>query len=395
MIAAQGTVQTTGIHRNLLQERVVFGLPAPDALLTECTKLKKERILLVTSPSYGGDHPLIDDLRRALGSRLAGIYPGVGAHVPRQCVIDGAAAARAVDADLLVALGGGSTTDAAKGILLCLWHSIERAGDLDAFVSRRMTDPSRPVPERSTHVRMLAIPTMLSAAEYTCFAGITDPGRSLKEMIGDPLFIPQTVILDPRATLTVPTALLAATGMKALEHALERLCSPKTNALAEATSTTALKLLYDALPRLGGAGDSLQHRMDCQMAAWLSMIGENSGATVGASHAIGHVIGGYGVPHGHTPGLCLPVVLRWNYESNSQRQQTIAALIETEGRPLADAIAGLAKRLGLPTRLRDVGIGREQLDDIARKVLLDPFIRTNPRPIQSDTEVLQLLESAW
>ena len=385
----------TGIHRNPLQERIAFGRSAADGVIAECRKLKKDRAFIVTSHSYAGDHPLLASLRDALGPRYVGLYSDVEAHVPRRCVIEGARAARHANADLLVAVGGGSAVDAAKAILLCLWHNIDHDEQIDAFVGKRISDPSRMDFSRGDDIRMIAVPTMFSGAEYTCFTGITDPARSIKEMVGDPMLIPISVILDPSATLTTPSRLLAATGMKALEHAVERLCASESNPFADATAAMALKLLYTALPHIGGPEDGLKHRQDCQMAAWLSMIGENSGVSVGASHAIGHVLGGYGVPHGYTTAICLPAILNWNFDSNSERQRRAGEIIDARENSLADTIMAFASQLGLPTRLREVGIKRDQLDDIAKKSLLDPFVKTNPRPFRSGAEICELLELAW
>ena len=135
--------------------------------------------------------------------------------------------------------------------------------------------------------------------------------------------------------------------------------------------------------------------MDCQFGMWLSMFGGTSGVPVGASHAIGHVIGGYGVPHGHTTGVCLPAVLRWNFDANAERQAHAGAAIGVAGDELADAVLGLATKLGVPTRLRDVGIKREQLDDIAEKSLRDPPMKTNPKPVTTTAQVMEMLELAW
>ena len=143
--------------------------------------------------------------------------------------------------------------------------------------------------------------------------------------------------------------------MKAVDHAVERLCAREAPPLADAAALQALKLLYTSLPQLGGANDNLKLRMDCQFGMWLSMFGGTSGVPVGASHAIGHVIGGYGVPHGHTTGVCLPSVLRWNYDANAARQAHAGAVIGVAGDKLADAILGLrdkARRADLPARRR-------------------------------------------
>jgi maleylacetate reductase len=241
---------------------------------------------------------------------------------------------------------------------------------------------------------MLAVPTMFSAAEFTWFAGVTEPSRLVKESFSHPLFVPQVVVLDPAATLTAPIENLLATGMKAVDHAVERLCALRPPPLTEATASTALRLLHASLPKLARdrAGD-LKLRLDCQFGMWLSIYG--SGVSVGASHAIGHVIGGYGVPHGHTTGVLLPSVLRWNFAANADRQAVAAAIIGTSGDKLADTVLGFARELGVPTSLREVSIRREDLDDIAEKSLRDPPMKTNPRKVSNAVEIREILEMAW
>jgi maleylacetate reductase len=383
-----------GAQRNFLQERVVYGRPAADVIAEEADNLGKSKVFIITSRSLSGGNSLPRQIGAALGERFAGLYSGVTAHTPRQCVIDGAAHARAAGADLLVAVGGGSVVDATKAMLLCLWNNITTTAAMDPYRGRREGDPSRWPADAASRIRMLAVPTMFSAAEFTWFAGVTEPSRLVKESFSHPLFVPQVVVLDPAATLTAPIENLLATGMKAVDHAVERLCALRPPPLTEATASTALRLLHTSLPKLAHdrAGD-LKLRLDCQFGMWLSIYG--SGVSVGASHAIGHVIGGYGVPHGHTTGVLLPSVLRWNFAANAERQAVAAAIIGTSGDKLADTVLGFARELGVPTSLREVGIRREDLDDIAEKSLRDPPMKTNPRKVSNAVEIREILEMAW
>ena len=111
-----------------------------------------------------------------------------------------------------------------------------------------------------------------------------------------------------------------------------------------------------------------------------------------------HLLPGHkkcGVPHGHTTGVLLPSVLRWNFSANADRQAKAATIIGTTGPKLADTILSFARQLGVPTSLRAVGIKREQLPDIAAKSLRDPPMRTNPRPVSSAEQITEILELAW
>jgi maleylacetate reductase len=388
-------VLTPGTQRNFLQERVIYGRPAADVIVEEAAKLGKSRIFITTSGSLAAGDALPRQIGRALGDKFVGLYSGITAHTPRSCVIEGAEAARRANADLLVAVGGGSVVDATKAMLVCLWHGLKDATEMDAHRGGRQGDPSQWTAEAASRIRMLAVPTMFSAAEFTWFAGVTDPVRLVKETFAHPLLVPQVVVLDPAATLPSPIPNLLATGMKAVDHAVERLCARQAPPLADAVSVSALKLLYTSLPELGGPNDDLKLRMDCQFGMWLSILGGNSGVPVGASHAIGHVIGGYGVPHGHTTGVCLPSVLRWNYDANAERQAHAGAVIGVSADKLADTVLAFATKLGLPTRLRDVGIKQEQLEDIAAKSLIDPPMKTNPKPVTTTAQVREILDLAW
>jgi maleylacetate reductase len=182
----------TGIQRNYLQERVVHGSPAAEVIVEEAHKLGKSRIFITTSGSLGGDDALPRQIGRALGDKFAGFYAGITAHTPRQCVIGGAAAARAAEADLLVAIGGGSVIDATKVMLLCLWHDLRTTQALDLHRGGRHQDPSHWPADAADHIRMLAVPTMFSAAEFTYYAGVTDPTRLVKESFSHPLFVPKS-----------------------------------------------------------------------------------------------------------------------------------------------------------------------------------------------------------
>ena len=126
-------------------------------------------------------------------------------------------------------------------------------------------------------VRTVTIPTTLSAGEYTASAGCTDTARHVKESFGHPLMMPKNVILDPRATVHTPEWLLLSTGIRAVDHAVEDICSPQCQPISEGASYHALKLLGRGL--LGVKADplDLEARLDCQLGAWMSMVGSQTG----------------------------------------------------------------------------------------------------------------------
>ena len=131
-------------------------------------------------------------------------------------------------------------------------------------------------------------------------------------------------------------------------------------------------------------------------ATWLSMVGPMAGVSRGASHGIGHVLGGTAdVPHGYTSCIMLPHVLRYNEPVNAAQQAMVSALLDRPDDAAADVVGDLISSLGMPRRLRDVGVTRAQFQEIAEHSMHDRFIPTNPRKISSPDDVLEILEMAW
>lgn len=387
-----------GIHGHQDIERVVYGKPAGPALLAEAERLGARRVFVTTSKSVA-QSALLAGVIRDLGERYAGVYAGVTAHSPRPCVIEGAQRARDAKADLIVAVGGGSVIDATKVMLIALWQNATKIEDLDLYRAGRPKEGAAPPAEAikppAGAIRMIAVPTTLSAAEFNAFAGVSDPRHGIKESFGHRLVVPRVIVLDPSATLATPMDLMLSTGLKAVDHAVERLCSQQANPFAIGTSTEALKLLARALPGHKARPDDMEMRLDLQFGMWLSIGAGTSGVGVGASHGIGHVLGAAcGVPHGHTSCVMLPSVLRWNLAVNADRQKRVSEAFGKPGVAAADLVAGLVGELGLPRRLADVGVGRDRFREIGEKSMHDRAVLNNPRPIKRPAEVMEILELA-
>jgi maleylacetate reductase len=181
-----------------------------------------------------------------------------------------------------------------------------------------------------------------------------------------------------------------------LDHALETWCSTNPTPLSDAHSSYAARMLIASLPRVLEQPNDLVARLDCMKGAWLSILGPASGVKAGASHGMGHALGGTGgMPHGETSCVMLPHVLRYNAPENGERQAVIAAAVGSPTTPLADIVAALISRLGLPTRLRDAGLPQNVIAAVAEAALHDPLLASNPRPIKSLADVMLLLQQAW
>jgi maleylacetate reductase len=379
------------------QDRIVFGEPASEAVAAEVARLGTRRVFVVTTRSLErlADGPL-QRITRALGDRHAGTFAAIRAHTPRADVCAAAAAARTARADLLVAVGGGSVIDATKGVQLCLWHSLDRPEAMEPYRTGLPAGAARAIEPPADAIRAIAVSTTLSAADFTPVAGITDEERRDKQSFLHRLLVPRTVVLDPAATLDTPDDLLFASGIRAVDHAVESYCSPRANPATEPLSLQGLRLLHRSLPRIAADRADLDARLQAQLGMWQAIAASAAGAGSGASHGIGYVLGAtFGITHGHTSCVMLPAVLRWNAAVNADRQR---ALSEAMGAPATDAatlVAELVATLAQPGSLRAVGIARDDLDTIADRALTYPPVRANPRPIRSAADVREILELAW
>jgi maleylacetate reductase len=387
----------SGVYRFPAMESVIFGKPFAEALAPEVDRLEARAVFILASGTLARETDTVERLRGMLGNRLAGVCAKIGAHTPRTDVVAAANAAGEAGADLIVTLGGGSVTDAAKMVALCLGNGITEAAQLDNYRAQIAADGTARRPEvKPPAVRSITIPTTLSAGEYTASAGCTDTARHVKESYGHPLMMPRTVILDPEISVHTPEWLFLSTGIRAVDHAVEDICSINGQPIAEGASYHALRLLGTGLPAVKADGANLEARLDCQIGAWMSMVGSQSGVSKGASHGIGHVLGGTaGVPHGYTSCVMLPHVLRFNHPVNAEKQARVSEALGRPEVPAADAVAELIAGLGLPTRLRDVGVATEQLDLIAAGSMHDRWVHTNPRKIDGPAVIRTLLDAAW
>lgn len=377
-------------------DEVVFGTPAAEAVAEQARRLGATRVFLMVSRTLNRNTGEIEKIRRALGNRCVGTYEGMPAHTPREAVIAAAEAARAAQADLIVTVGGGSVTDGAKAVQMCLANDIRSPEAIDRLRAVKGPDgASVPPPINPPAVRQVSVPTTLSGGEFSAIAGVTDERTKVKELLRHPRVMPSAVVLDPAITVHTPEWLWLSTGIRAVDHCVEGLCSNEAHAYGDAQAAKGLALLASGLPRVKAEPENLAARLDCQMGTWLSMGALVSGVPMGASHGIGYVLGAeFGVPHGHTSCIMLPAVMRWNKPVNEARQALVAAALGDPGRDASEALDALIRGLGLPRSLSDVGIGRESFERIAVQAMATPWVPRNPRRIEGPAQVREILELA-
>jgi alcohol dehydrogenase class IV len=386
----------SGSYAYLPQERVIFGRPAGEAVAAECERLGAERAFIVASRTLAARTPVVDAIKARLGRRFAGLFDGCKAHSPWRSVLAAAAAVSAAKPDIVVSVGGGSVVDTVKVLQICLAEDARTADDLARLHIRLNADGSRHVPAvRRSPVRQIAVPTTLSGAEFSNMGGASDERTGIKEAFTGPDICARSVILDPAATVYTPEWLWLSTAVRSVDHAVEAICAADAQPMADAMALHALRLFSVCLPRTKAEPGDLSARLDCLLAVWMAA-STIMKVQYGASHGIGHVLGGLcGVPHGHTSCILLPHVLRWNESANAARQGMVAGALGRPGARAADVVAALIDALGQPRRLRDAGVSREALPKIAELAMENMWVRANPRRIEGPADVMAILEAAY
>ena len=368
-------------------DEVQFGKPAAATVADLVRRNGAERVFLMVSGTLNRETDEIEKVRRALGNHCVGTFDKMPPHTPRGAVIAAAEQAREARADLIVTLGGGSITDGAKAVQLCLGNDIRDAASLDKVRA--------PNPVQSSKVRQISIPTTLSAGEFSPISGVTDERTRVKELFRHPDIVPKAVVLDPAVTRHTPMWLWLSTGIRAVDHCVEGICSKEASPYGDASALHGLSLLARGLPRVKANPDDMEARLDCQLGSWLSMAPLVAGVPMGASHGIGYVLGAvFDIPHGHTSCIMLPSVMRWNKQANAERQALVAAAMGKPGQDAGDMLDEFIRGLGMPRSLSEVKVGREHFERIAKQAMGTPWVPRNPRPIPGPAEVREILELA-
>lgn len=308
--------------------------------------------------------------------------------------------------DCIVTLGAGSITDGSKIIAWALANDISTRADLESMWT---ASPNHRKDLKDPIVRVIAIPTSLSGGEYQSIAGGTNDETHEKCLFSPPVRNPSLVILDPGLTTTTPERVWLSSGVRAVDHCVETICSTQSNERGDASASEGLRVLIPSLLRTKRDPKDLDARFQSQMGVIKAMDAVGSGVPMGASHAIGHQLGPLGVGHGETSCIMLPAVCKWNWEKNGNRVQQmkcmkvlkedaeVQGLIKENGldagnMDLGDVLDIYIRALDLPRSLADVGVGKDKLEQLAGNALKDHWIQTNPIKITEKEQVMEILE---
>ena len=334
-------------------QRVVFAPGAVARVADEAARLGMNRALVIATPGSGArqGQRLVD----ILGARAAALHAQAVVHVPKAVADAGLAAARATQADGLVAGGGGAAIGLAK------------------IIARDLALP------------ILAVPTTYSGSEATPSWGTSEGERKFTGK--DVAVLPRVIVYDPDLTLALPAPVSAASAMNAIAHCVEGLWVADRTPYLMALATDAARRFGAHLPRVIADGNDREARGECLVAAWLAGVVLTAGTAL--QHKLAHVLGGLGLPHAETHAIILPHVTRFNLAAAPDARARLADALGGDG---ADRLAQMLRGLPIPQKLSDVGFDRGKTDFVAAEIA--KLAIAVPRAVSAD-DVRALLAAAY
>ena len=382
------------MERFILNETSYFGKGSRKVLISEIKKRHFENVLVVTDEELFkiGISNKITDMLEADDIKYS-VYHDVKPNPTIQNVMDGVELCRKLNADLIVALGGGSSIDTAKGISIVV-NNPERT--LESLNGISNTE--------NKGVPIIAIPTTAgTAAEVTINYVITNTKTKTKMVCVDENSIPILAIVDSELMASMPKSLAAATGMDAMTHAIEGYISINANTMSEMFSMKAIQLLYDNLEDAIFYDDeeALDNVAYAQYIAGMGF----SNVGLGIVHSMAHQLGAiYDTPHGIANSLLLPTVMEFNGENCEEKFRKIlieAFHVEAEEftkeeviKTFCEKIQELCVKVKINQRLRDVGVKQEDFEMLAEKAMEDPCKPSNPREVTKE-DFINHYRKAW
>ena len=394
----------SGEFNPAVPSRVIFGRNKTATLGAEVAALGGKRALVLSGRSVADQTDAVRRAGEALGELFVGVYSGLTQRAPLATAVEAANLAVSLEADTLVGVGGSTISDAARMIAVLMAEGISTVdvlserGRQEEMMLRTDLD-GKPLPLQ------VSVPTTLSAGEFNMGGGnVLDDGAGHKIRVSSSRLYADLIVLDPDITEGTPDWLWLSSGVKALDHCIERLYCQGNQPAIDAPVLSAAEMLFSALPRSRQSGGDVEARLQCLVAAWMSMMGAPNFA-VGLSHAIGHIVGvKYSVGHGYTSCVSQPYVMEYNRPASAAKQALLARAAGHDIRGMSDeAAAELAARkvddfileLGMPHRLRELEIPEEDLPEIANLVLTDRSCRSNAIPITEPSQVMEVLRRAY
>ncbi|MEX0726396.1 MAG: iron-containing alcohol dehydrogenase [Planctomycetaceae bacterium] len=383
MLAERQEIRLVAISEMYYLNEIVFGGKARERLPDILSRLQVRRPLFVTDAGL---------LNSGLLNKIPAaeqIFADVPANPTEASVLAGLQVYRDRQCDGIVAVGGGSPIDCAKCISLLATHEppLEKYAVIRGGLPL-ITADKPPV---------IVLPTTSGTGSEVGRAALISFPSGEKLGIISRHMIPTIAVCDPELTAGLPPALTAATGFDAISHCVETYCSPKYNPVADAIALDGLGRAWINLPTAFREPHRLEARSEMMMAALQGGLCFQKG--LGLIHSLSHPLGGFThlrLHHGTLNAVLLPHVLRFNADACPDKMKRMAEAVGITGaaEELAAACTALMKEVGLPLRLREMGVGKADLHSIPAAAMNDHSTPSNPRPL-TRADCRTVLEAAW
>ena len=377
--------------------RIFDGPGCLEQLGRELSRLDRRRAVIFCGSTLGREGSPLELVTAAAAERCVGVFAGVTAHSPLPAVEAGAEALRRHDADVVIAVGGGSAivTARAASILVAEGRDI-RELCTQRHANGQLTSPKLP----SAKIPQLIVPTTPTTAMAKAGSAVLDPQTRSRLALFDPKTRASSLFLHPDLLGSAPRGLVVDAALNTFCGAVEGLMSQSGDPISDAQLMHAVRLCARHLPDHASLDDDAT-RSDLAFAAILC--GQGTDITSGGiTTALGHAVAAHcGIESGLAKVVLLPHTIKFNAEAARDGLDKLAAALglpmtkgQSEDRVI-DAIVALTRTLGLGDRLRDAGVAREALGDIADKAMADWFLKGNPRPVTGPADLKAILDAAW
>ena len=388
-------------YKNIGQD-IICGADTISGINDTLDEMHLNRALIVCGPTILSKSDVVQRVESSLADKYVGIFSGVTPHSPINTVEEGVQVCKELNPDVIIAVGGGSTSDTAKGISM-VWSG---GGDIHDYAIK-FEPPNNiihPVTPDKT-VPIMAVPTTLGGAELSAGGGgFTDKELGRKISLSGRGTRPKVVIVDGEALATTPMRIMLGTAIGQLRIAIESVYSTSHNPIGDALALHAIRMIMEYLPQC--IDRDINVLLHTKTAACLPMLAMSAvGGGLGINTAIAHHVGGlYDVNHGEANAILLPHTMRFNLDASADRQVLIAEAMGIDSRNMDPEASGLAaaqtvwqlcRDLELPETLREVDVPKDGLEYIAAATLHDRALATNPKPIFDATPIMDVLGKAW
>ena len=379
--------------------RIAFGRASGADLGGMVEALDAERALVVCGSNVGENRALMGPIEDGLGDRLAGVFDETTAAKSARTAVSGVESMNTANADVLVAVGGGSSIDLARAMraILADGRSYE---ELRAHAAETAV-----LPVSDTDLTpLIAVPTTFAGADLSTGGSVTfdEEGETIGAGFGDPSLMPEGAVYDPDLFETTPMGVLRGSAMNGFDKGLELPYSRHANPLTDAPALRGLSLLSESLPRLPADDPAVMERAVAGIVLVQYGRATRGPGLLSVIHAFGHGLREQGIKQGIAHAVLAPPVLELLFSAVDGRRALLADALDVgdgddDATAVVEAVRDVRDGMGLPARLRDVeGIEREALPTVAEAVHGDRFLGNGPEGFDPTLErIEETLESAW